>query len=62
MRFDIYICNFELCECGSIYIFVISVYIYTVRCLYIEFRFICVRFDNLWRLVADRIIQMVKTC
>ena len=42
-------CNFELYECGSIYIFVISMYIYAVRCLYVEFRFICVRFDNFVR-------------
>ena len=42
-------CNFELYECGSIYIFVISMYIYTVRCLYVEFRCICVRFDNFVR-------------
>ena len=42
-------CNFELYECGSTYIFVISMYIYTVRCLYVEFRCICVRFDNFVR-------------
>ena len=27
---DVRMCNFELYECGSIYIFVISMYIYTV--------------------------------
>ena len=42
-------CDFELYECGSIYIFVISMYIYTIRCLYVEFRCICVRFDNFVR-------------
>ena len=42
-------CNFELYECGSIYIFVISMYIYTVWCLYVKFHCIWVRFDNFVR-------------
>ena len=48
-RYDVHTCNFELYECGSIYIFVISMYIYTVQCLYVEFRCMCVRFDNFVR-------------
>ena len=49
MRYDVHMCNFDLYECGSIYIFLISMYIYTVRCLYVEFRCICVQFDNFVR-------------
>ena len=49
MRYDVHMCNFDLYECSSIYIFLISMYIYTVRCLYVEFRCICVWFDNFVR-------------
>ena len=49
MRYDVHMCNFDLYECGSIYIFLISMYIYMVRCLYVEFRCICVRFDDFSR-------------
>ena len=49
MRYDVHVCNYELYECGSIHIFVISIYICAVRCLYVEFRCISVRFDNFVR-------------
>lgn len=45
----VHISNFELYECGSIYIFVILMYIYTVRCLYVEFCCIYAEFDNFVR-------------
>ena len=55
-RFDIHACGtMFICvisngmNVGSINIFVIAMYIYTVQRLYVEFRCMCVRFDNFVR-------------
>ena len=60
MRYDVHMCNFDLYECGSIYIFLISMYIYAVRCLYVEFRCICVQFDNFVRNGTSYVADICK--
>ena len=44
-RYHLYVCNFGICVFGSMYICVISIYVYLVRCINVQLQCICTRFD-----------------
>ena len=44
-RYHLYMSNFEICVFGSMYICLISMYMYLFRCINMKLQCICTRFD-----------------